>query len=347
MSELVLSIVVAAFNVEKFIERCVTSIGNQTIDRRIEILVVNDGSRDRTGEILRGLVTHGEVRLRVIHQANCGVGAARNVGLESASGRYVWFVDGDDYVESGSVDKLLEVLVRNDPDVAVIDFSCADEAGLPIEWIRSPLTQDAGVIMQGGAFFARHFATTYTCMYVVKRSLLVDHDLRFQPRIKMQDAELIPRILSVADTVLISRINAYVYVKRAGSYMNSTDPVAREESFQSVLEVRRRLEAFRHDVADQNMLAGLAAKMGSIRRILLLAFVYDEIDRSSLRNRLDLLKADGVYPFVPWQDETVKESLIRSAVNLCPILFPPLFRSFRKAFNVLRAPRKSLARGKS
>lgn len=336
MSEVVLSIVVAAFNVEKFIGRCVSSIDNSPLAGRVEILVIDDGSTDGTGEILRDLAAKKE-GLRIIHQPNGGLGAARNLGLEQARGDYVWFLDGDDFLNPGSVERVVKVLVEDAPDVLVVDFSCADEAGMPIEWIRSPLTQDAGRVVLGGEFFARHFATTYAVLYVIKRSLFVEHNLRFQPRINMQDAELIPRVLARADSVHVSGIDSYVYVKRADSFINSTNPATRERYFESVLEVRQRLEAFRQDVTDKDMLAGLDAKLGSIRRILLMAFVYDTLDGASLRRRLDALKADGLHPFDPLPDETRKERLVRNAVNACPVLFPPPYRWIRTATRGLRA----------
>lgn len=336
MSEVVLSIVVAAFNVEKFIGRCVSSIDNSPLAGRVEILVIDDGSTDGTGEILRDLAAKKE-GLRIIHQPNGGLGAARNLGLEQARGDYVWFLDGDDFLNPGSVERVVKVLVEDAPDVLVVDFSCADEAGMPIEWIRSPFTQDAGRVMHGGAFFARHFATTYAVLYVIKRSLLVEHNLRFQPRINMQDAELVPRVLARADSVHVSGIDGYVYVKRTDSFINSTSPATRERYFESVLEVRRRLEAYRQDVTDQDMLAGLDSKLGSIRRILLMAFVYDTLDGASLRRRLDALKADGLHPFEPLPGETRKERLLRNAVNACPALFPPPYRWIRTATRRLRA----------
>lgn len=336
MSEVVLSVVIAAFNVEKFIGRCVSSIGNAPLGRHVEILVIDDGSTDGTGEILRDLVARTD-DLRVIHQLNAGLGAARNLGLEQARGDYVWFLDGDDFLSPGSVERTLQVLVEDAPDVLVMDFSCADEDGMSIGWIRSPFTQDAGRVMHGGAFFARYFATTYAWLYVIKRSLLVEHNLRFQPRINMQDAELIPRVLAQADSVHVSGIDGYVYVKRADSFINSTIPATRERYFESVLEVRRRLEAFRQEVTDQYMLAGLDAKLGSIRRILLMAFVYDTLDGASLRRRLDALKADGLHPFDPLPGETRKERVLRNAVNACPALFPSPYRWIRTMTRGLRA----------
>lgn len=337
MGDILFSLVVTAFNVEDFIERCLASIREQSPLDCFEVLVVDDGSTDRTGQILQDLAVR-EAGLRVFRQANQGVGAARNLGIEQARGRYIWFVDGDDFLKNGAIQRLRDALVGASPDVVAIDFSCADEAGHPVDWISSPFSGNRIESMRGAQFFSRYFDTTFTCMYVIKRAILVDHGLRFQPRIKMQDAELIPRILAVAEEVLIPRIDAYVYVKRAGSYMNNSSTAAREESFRSVLEVHRRLQAFREGVRDRDMRAGLASKLNSIRRILLMAFVYDHLDQAALRRRLDLLKSEGLHPFEPIAGETIKTRLLRTAVNLGPMLFPAMYRVVRRALNTFRRP---------
>jgi hypothetical protein len=98
------SIVVAAFNVERFLPTCIESLLAQSLTD-IEILVVNDGSTDGTGEIAAGYAAR-DARVKVIDRPNGGLSAARNSGLDAAEGRYVAFLDGDDWAEPDLVEQL-------------------------------------------------------------------------------------------------------------------------------------------------------------------------------------------------------------------------------------------------
>lgn len=99
------TVIVPAYNVEKYIEKCIDSIMQQTY-KNLEIIVVDDGSKDRTGIILDGIQLTDQ-RVKVIHQQNGGVSSARNAGLNEATGDYVVFVDGDDYLAADFVEYML------------------------------------------------------------------------------------------------------------------------------------------------------------------------------------------------------------------------------------------------
>lgn len=101
-----ISIVVAAYNVEDYIEKCLESLTAQSI-KEIEILVINDGSRDNTVNIANEF-TKCDKRIRVISQENGGLSAARNTGINHANGEFIAFVDGDDYLDKSMYEILYE-----------------------------------------------------------------------------------------------------------------------------------------------------------------------------------------------------------------------------------------------
>ena len=113
MHEDLVSIIVPVYNVEKFVEKCVKSLMNQT-HKNIEIILVDDGSPDHSPEIIDRIAVEDQ-RVHVIHQQNRGVSAARNAGLQCASGEYVMFVDGDDWVDSDYVSYFLMLVSENTP----------------------------------------------------------------------------------------------------------------------------------------------------------------------------------------------------------------------------------------
>ncbi len=115
-----ISVIVPAYNIEKYISRCLDSIIDQTY-RELEIIAVDDGSTDGTGPILDEY-TRKDRRIRVIHQENMGLSGARNSALEIARGDYIGYVDGDDYIEPDMYEKMLSACEENGAEMAVTAY---------------------------------------------------------------------------------------------------------------------------------------------------------------------------------------------------------------------------------
>lgn len=112
-----LSIIVPVYQVEAHIDECITSILDQTF-RDFELILVDDGSLDRCPAIC-DVYAQKDSRIRVIHQKNQGLSAARNTGLQAARGDYIGFVDSDDFIEASMYEKLLDNLEREKADISV------------------------------------------------------------------------------------------------------------------------------------------------------------------------------------------------------------------------------------
>lgn len=115
------SIVLPVYNVEKYLDRCLFSITDQKFDD-IEIIIVNDGSTDKSLEIASNWEKKDK-RIKIINKNNAGLGMARNTGLEYATGKYVWFIDSDDYVENNSLNEIYNELKKDDYDAVFFGFS--------------------------------------------------------------------------------------------------------------------------------------------------------------------------------------------------------------------------------
>lgn len=111
-----ISVIIPAYNVEKYIQRCIESIRKQTYSN-LQIVIVDDGSTDQTGKIADSL-SMKDSRIQVLHKQNQGVSAARNSGLEVARGGYIGFVDGDDYIEPVMYEKLIVLAEKYDAKIA-------------------------------------------------------------------------------------------------------------------------------------------------------------------------------------------------------------------------------------
>ena len=114
--EIKVTVIVPAYNVEEWLSRCVESILSQT-HQNLEVLIINDGSTDKTGEILNKYASL-DSRIVVVHQENAGLIAVRERGIEMANGQYIGFVDGDDEIKSDMIERLLENALKYEADIS-------------------------------------------------------------------------------------------------------------------------------------------------------------------------------------------------------------------------------------
>ena len=121
------SIVVPIYNVEKYLNRCIENLINQTY-RNVEIVLVNDGSTDSCPQICDEYAKK-DSRIKVIHKENQGPGVARNTGIENATGDYICFFDSDDYIESDTIEKCVLEITSNDADMVIFGHDCITPNG--------------------------------------------------------------------------------------------------------------------------------------------------------------------------------------------------------------------------
>ncbi len=115
-----ISVIAAVYNIEAYLERSVHSICQQTY-QNLEIILVDDGSTDKSGELCDWMAKEDE-RIRVIHKKNGGLADARNAGMDAATGNLIAFVDGDDYIDTDMYEKMLGVMIKEKADTAVCRY---------------------------------------------------------------------------------------------------------------------------------------------------------------------------------------------------------------------------------
>ncbi|MCL1991200.1 MAG: glycosyltransferase [Defluviitaleaceae bacterium] len=118
MEKIKISVVVPAYNVARYLRECLDSLANQTIIKEMEIIMVNDGATDETGQIMDAYA-HTYANFHVHHNENGGLGYARNYGADLARGDYLAFVDSDDYVTKDAYEKMLAMAERNQTDMVI------------------------------------------------------------------------------------------------------------------------------------------------------------------------------------------------------------------------------------
>ena len=211
------SIIVPCYNVAPYVEACLDSLVNQSL-RNIEIICVNDGSTDVTPALLDAWARR-DGRIRVIHRENGGQASARNVGMDTAAGEYVGFVDPDDYVEHAMFARLVEESRRHGADVTACGYtSFSDGDGSVLEELSwSPA---AGVEKEVQSSMARAGSVwermdVVTCNKLYRRDFLNRHGLRFETSFRsMEDDVLWLMALAHASCLAVIPDRLYWYRRR-------------------------------------------------------------------------------------------------------------------------------------
>lgn len=213
------SIIVPAFNVEAFIGECLDSLTGQTL-KAIEIIVIDDGSTDRTGGIADAYAARFQ-NVRVVHKQNGGQSVARNIGLKMAEGEYVLFVDSDDYIVPNACEVLFSQAQKHNVDIVHGDIlNVKDRLDSDARFHWSPAE---GNVLSGLAYLRE--SVRHDCYDIVpwlnltRRALLLDNQLFFREGFFYEDQEYTLRLYTqFPSSVLKLRFPFYYYrLSRPGS----------------------------------------------------------------------------------------------------------------------------------
>ncbi len=218
-----LSIIVPVFKVEKHIAKCLESCLKQDIPLLdYEIIVINDGSPDGSRNIAVEFAKQYE-NIRIIDRENGGISAARNTGLRAAKGKYIWFVDSDDWIEENCLFKLLNRIESDDLEILWISWKRVDEKGSELPQFKDARRSDKMDVMTGVQFMEDVLMfCTFGCTFIFKKESI--RNLFFKEGIIFEDAEFIPRALIHMQRVAYSNQIAYNYLFRQDSLTNAHSP---------------------------------------------------------------------------------------------------------------------------
>ena len=198
------SVIVAVYNAERTLPRCIDSLVNQSLSD-IEIILVNDGSRDSSGDIC-DRYAESDSRIRVFHKGNEGVSKTKQLGLDHATGDYIIYLDSDDYVDSDIYRKLYEKATADNADIVCCDILRLENGGTRVEGHRIP-SFDHETFLDGMIDIL--FGSI--CNRIVRRSLLREYGVRFNPEVsfgedKLVLVELLSKTLSAGHILKISYV---------------------------------------------------------------------------------------------------------------------------------------------
>lgn len=199
-----ISIIVPIYNAEKFIKKCVDSLLNQT-KKELEFILINDGSTDKTHDILK---TYKDKRIKYFKNKNQGIGKTRNFGIEKATGKYIIFIDSDDYIEPTTCEELYNKAIKEKADVVVCDFFKVYDDG-SIEDINLPSFKTSKLKDNPNILIDINLSP-WNKIYSTK--LIKDNNIRFAEGIKYEDVPFVSEALDRANKIakLDKKLNYYV-----------------------------------------------------------------------------------------------------------------------------------------
>lgn len=243
------SFIVPVYNTEKYLKKCLDSLVNQTY-KDFEIIVVNDGSTDKSSNIISKYQKKYK-NIIVIDKENEGLSMARNRGVQKSSGKYIIFVDSDDYVSN----KLLEEVDKKIDDSDILRFQIAteDENYTKIneyheEGFESMCGYDAFKYLS-----SYHFVEPAWC-YVIRKNYYIENKFSFKKGVYHEDFGLIPYVIYKARKVKSVDFIGYYYIQRNGSIMNNNDYKKTVKKAFDMLEQYKTMRLFAKNINRKNNL---------------------------------------------------------------------------------------------
>ncbi|ETI67556.1 glycosyltransferase family 2 protein [Neobacillus vireti] len=223
----VISIIVPVYNLEAYLEKCIKSIIIQTI-KNIEVILINDGSTDESGVICDSYASM-DCRIKVIHKKNGGLSSARNAGMKIASGEYIGFVDGDDYVDRNMFGELYWLCENTNSDISICKFGRELNENLSNEMTEKPFCEEMDKIEAMRQLFKGELYRFSVCNKLFKKSCF--ENIVFPEGRIHEDLSTTYKLFSNANKVVYTNYIGYIYVKRDNSILASRFNEKRLDAF--------------------------------------------------------------------------------------------------------------------
>ncbi len=296
MDGLLLSYIIPLYNTEAYIVRCLRSIIAQDLpEGGYEVIVVDDGSTDGGRELVEALAAeHPQVRL--LSQTNAGVSAARNKALDAARGRFVQFVDSDDYLAEGMMKPLLQRAIDESLDVLVFNYNCVDADGNDRPHDRDD-NYPSTAAMTGVDYLEHHSMTPYVWRFLVRRDYLNQGNWRFDTSlIVCEDGALIARFLLNAPRVAHDGSAPYNYASRGDSAMHNPDPEHLKQRIFSQVDAAISIdEVIKYYEAQTGLKA--PASVAGVRNVYLYFSLTKAMTCGLVEEVVARMRRSGLYPF--------------------------------------------------
>lgn len=310
-----LSVIVPIYKVEQYLAKCVDSLLNQDLSpEEYEIILVDDGSLDHCVEMCEEYAAHF-ANIKVLHRENGGLSAARNSGIDVAQGKYVQFVDSDDYLESNVLKTLVAKMETDNLDILRFNYQNVNERYEAFNPNKDGkrYVDYRDEVCDGLVFLTHRLGPgCYAWQFVIKRELL--DGCRFKEGIYFEDTEWTPRLLSKALRVTSTEILVYNYLMRQGSITQSIDEKKKKKVLDDKFLLIDTLQNQMRDVPDKRWFEGMISQTA----LSIIGFICDNY-YSQRKQFIRDLKKRRLFPLSVYQANKPARRRIRIA-NLSPTL---------------------------
>ncbi len=331
-----LSVIIPAYNAEQHLTDCLVSLSKQKIAiGDFEIIVVDDGSMDATAQIVTDFAKH-QKNIRLESQKNMGNGAARNNGVQIAKGRYIYFLDADDYLAENTLHNVLDVAEKNELDIVGFNTKKVADSNHKTSKNLNCNTNDL-IVTTGIEFLARHNYEAEVWWYVTKKSFYLSTGITFYDRKFVQDSYLTPTLFSKAAKVMFMDYDVHRYRMSLNSITRKKSIAHLNQHFNDLsFSVKKlydlRMQLIENGVSNTNCIKRLHVKQQRYVFIIITRFIKSPLPLKQLKDMLNgflILEAYPLTTFMSLKDyRSITYHILTIIYNRTWLLYP-LIRVYR------------------
>lgn len=253
------SVIVPFYNVEGYIEKCLETLVNQTL-QDIEIILINDGSQDRSIHIVQKFIQRYPNKIVYLEKENGGLSDARNFGIPHAKGEYIAFLDSDDYVEKDMYEKLYEIAKKENSDMVQCNFY----------WEYPDKRKEGEMLIYDNKNKMLENARVEAWNKLIKREILEKTDIRFPKGYQYEDVEFTYKLVPFIEKVSFCNEPLVHYVQRDGSISNSQNERTMEifEVLEHVIDFYKENNIYNKYLTELEYIYARYAFCSSLKRIM-------------------------------------------------------------------------------
>ena len=250
-----ISIIIPVYKVEKYLEKCIQSLINQTYEN-LQIILVDDGSPDNCGKICDEYAKKDH-RIEVIHKSNGGLSDARNKGLEIAKGEYIGFIDSDDYIESDMYEVLYNLLKQYNADVSICNFYTVSQGKISIKNADNGINEYNRIEILKEILLDKNIQS-YAWNKLYKKELF--DEIKYPVGKKYEDIGTTFYLLEKCNKVVVTGKPEYYYINRQDSIVNNVTETTITDYIELIMQ--------RYDYIEENIKELSSYNKDYLKRIL-------------------------------------------------------------------------------
>lgn len=315
-----LSIIVPLYNSARYLPKCLESLLTQDIPSEdYEIILVNDGSPDNSLKIAEGYASKNG-NIRIYSQENSGTSGARNAGIRNATGKYLYFVDPDDYILENSLACILDKVEEENLDILRFGYMEVNEDYHPTSSVkRPPIIDYSPEIMDGCTFMGKRLGVAcYVWTYLFRTSLIRDNNLFFIEGVYFDDTPWLPQVLRKASRVNSVNFQRHFYLIRGNSLVQSKDRITIRKKIEGqtylINELKSQMETTNNSYALQWYRSVIA------HCIVSLLSISGQQEKDEVQSICRFVSSSGALP-LPVNGSTTRNRIKLRLINISPYLF--------------------------